>query len=76
VPLKGTQTWRLHTKLYKFACYCYFCAIGRKLMAESDDDDEVEEDDSDGDLETSRKLFFKNAKGNKKKKNQVVSTGT
>lgn len=37
-------------------------------MAESDDDDEVEEDESDGDLETSRKLFFKKAKGNKKKK--------
>ena len=37
-------------------------------MAESEDDDEVEEDESDGDLETSRKLFFKKAKGNKKKK--------
>ena len=37
-------------------------------MAESDNDDKVGEDDSDGDLETSRKLFFKKAKGNKKKK--------
>ena len=37
-------------------------------MAESNDDDKVEEYDSDGDLETSRKLFFKKAKGNKKKK--------
>lgn len=37
-------------------------------MAESDDDDEVEEDESDGDFETSHKLFFKTAKGNKKKK--------
>ena len=35
-------------------------------MAESDNDDKVGEDDSDGDLETSRKLFFKKAKGNKK----------
>lgn len=49
-------------------CYCFFGAIDRKLMAESDDDDKVEEYDSDGDLETSRKLFFKKAKGNKKKK--------
>ena len=37
-------------------------------MAESHNDDKVREDDSDGDLETSRKLFFKKAKGNKKKK--------
>ena len=37
-------------------------------MAESDNDDKVGEDDSDGHLETSRKLFFKKAKGNKKKK--------
>ena len=37
-------------------------------MAESDDDDKVEEDDSDGDLETSRRLFFEKAKGNKEKK--------
>ena len=37
-------------------------------MAESDNDDKVGEDDSDADLETSRKLFFKKAKGNKKKK--------
>ena len=37
-------------------------------MAESDNDDKVEEDDSDGDLETSRRLFFEKAKGNKEKK--------
>ena len=37
-------------------------------MAKSDDDDKVEEDDSDGDLETSRRLFFEKAKGNKEKK--------
>ena len=37
-------------------------------MAESDDDDKVEEDDGDGDLETSCRLFFKKAKGNKEKK--------
>lgn len=40
-------------------------------MAESgddDDDDRVEEDESDGDLETSRKLFFKKPNGKKKKK--------
>lgn len=48
-------------------------------MAESDNDDKVGEDDSDGDLETSRKLFFKKAKGNEKEtwsESQVVSTGT
>lgn len=37
-------------------------------MAESDNDDKVEEDDSDGDLETSHRLFFEKAKGNKEKK--------
>ena len=37
-------------------------------MAESHDDDKVEKDDSDGDLETSRRLFFKKGKGNKEKK--------
>ena len=46
-------------------------------MAESDDDDdddgvdedeEDEEDESDGDLETSRKLFFKKPNGKKNKK--------
>ena len=47
--------------------YCF--PIGRKRMGESDDDDDgVEEDESDGDLETSRKLFFRKANGKKKEK--------
>ena len=71
----------------EYNVWCGF-PIGRKKMAESDDNDdddddgveEDEEDESDGDLETSRKLFFKKANGRKEKEtwseSQVVFTGT
>ena len=81
VDVKYSKTYNLQPKLNNNVWYCF--PIGRKRMAESDDnddDDGVEEDESDGDLETSRKLFFQKSKWKKEKEtwseSQVLFTGT